>query len=145
MDDLTAYFDNPDNPAVGEWLVSAFKTHVIEGGSMDELLGLVSVGFNAPSARTTYSRHKREVAITLAWDILCIDKPDWSEWKCSSELYRKINDNHNTGLVIDEIKICNSMLGSEYSSVDSLHAVTCRSNTARLELISELLDTRLEP
>ena len=44
--------------------------------------------------------------------------------------------------LIAEINRCTELLNDKgYASVGSLHAVACRSNTARIELISELLDT----
>ena len=142
MNDLTKYFDDPDSEECIEWLVSAFKKHILEGGTMDELLGIVSVGFNAPSARTTYLRKKRVEAITTSWDLLCIDNPNWSDWRCSQELFKKVSDRRNKGELIQEIQMCTQLLGDKgYGNVDSLHAVACRSNNARIELITELLDT----
>ena len=44
--------------------------------------------------------------------------------------------------LIAEINRCTELLNDKgYASVDSLHAVACRSNNARIELIAELLDT----
>ena len=58
---------------------------------------------------------------------------------CSYEvdMYPKV-----TRELIAEINRCTELLNDKgYESVDPLHAVACRSNTARIELISELLDT----
>jgi len=132
------YFDNPDT--AGDWLIAAWKEYIISGKSMDDLLGLKTVGFSGQNARTTYFRQKRGLALWNAWSLVK-EINGLSDWKASQELYRLIQrpssvmDLELTD-AINEYLMLSELLGSkQYSSAASLH----RNITERYSQIADLL------
>jgi len=66
----SALFDNPRSDLTQTILSDALQQHLATGTSLDEILGLRSVGYSAMSPRLSYLRQRRGALLVVCWKLL---------------------------------------------------------------------------